>query len=156
MEVNEGPTENQTSSHTGCDGCASVFEEWVYGGWKVPQSHEMAQIILRFLSVFEPRHDKTNKVNVRPPKTQISLGIRPVWSESSLCVYWVARDPSFLHANSENSDQTVRMPRLIWVLAGCTLILLVFHIAAHFICFLVLFCFRKVPERIQNGSSIVS
>ena len=33
----------------------------------------------------EPRHDKTNKVTVRPAKTQISLGIHPVWSESSLC-----------------------------------------------------------------------
>ena len=28
----------------------------------------------------EPRHDKTNKVTVRPAKAQISLGIRPVWS----------------------------------------------------------------------------
>ena len=28
----------------------------------------------------EPRHDNTNKVTVRPAKTQIS----PVWSESSL------------------------------------------------------------------------
>ena len=44
---------------------------------------------------FEPRHDKTNKVTVRPAKTQISLGIRPVWSESSLCAQWVAKDPSF-------------------------------------------------------------
>ena len=26
----------------------------------------------------EPRHDKTNKVSVRPAKTQISLGIRSV------------------------------------------------------------------------------
>ena len=26
----------------------------------------------------EPPHDKTNKVAVRPAKTQISLGIRPV------------------------------------------------------------------------------
>ena len=26
----------------------------------------------------EPRHDKTNKMNVRPAKTQISLSIRPV------------------------------------------------------------------------------
>ena len=26
----------------------------------------------------EPRHDKTNKMTVRPAKTQISLGIRPV------------------------------------------------------------------------------
>ena len=28
--------------------------------------------------LFEPRHDKTNKVAVRPAKTQISLGICPV------------------------------------------------------------------------------
>ena len=27
----------------------------------------------------EPWHDKTNKKSVRPAKTQISLGIRPVW-----------------------------------------------------------------------------
>ena len=26
----------------------------------------------------EPRHDKSNKMGVRPAKTQISLGIRPV------------------------------------------------------------------------------
>ena len=29
-------------------------------------------------SKFEPPHDKTNKMTVRPAKTQISLGIRPV------------------------------------------------------------------------------
>ena len=34
--------------------------------------------------LFEPPHDKTNKMSVRPAKTQISLGIRSVWSESSL------------------------------------------------------------------------
>ena len=32
----------------------------------------------------EPPHLKTNKMTVRPAKTQISLGIRPVWSKSSL------------------------------------------------------------------------
>ena len=68
----------------------------------------------------EPRHDKTNKVTVRPAKTQISLGIRPVWSESSLCAQWAAKEPSFLHADSEDSDQTGQMPRLIWVFAGRT------------------------------------
>ena len=72
-----------------------------------------------------PRHDKTNKMAVRPAKTQISLGIRPVWSESSLCAQWVAKDRSFLHADSEDSDQTGRMRWLIWVFAGRTLILLV-------------------------------
>ena len=30
--------------------------------------------------VFEPPHDKINKMTVRPTKTQISLGICPVWS----------------------------------------------------------------------------
>ena len=50
----------------------------------------------------EPRHDKNNKTSVRPAKTQISLGIRPVWSESSLCAHWVAKDARFLHADSED------------------------------------------------------
>ena len=45
-------------------------------------------------------------MSVRPAKTQISLDIRPVWSEISLCAQWVAKDPSFLHADSEDSDQT--------------------------------------------------
>ena len=45
--------------------------------------------------IIEPRHDKTNNVTVRPAKMQISLGIRPGW-----------------------------MPRLIWVFAGRTPILL--------------------------------
>ena len=35
----------------------------------------------------EPPHDKTNKMNVCPAKTQISLGIRPAWSESSLSAW---------------------------------------------------------------------
>ena len=37
-------------------------------------------------SIFEPRHDKTNKVSVRPAKTQISLGIHPVWSVFAVCM----------------------------------------------------------------------
>ena len=40
--------------------------------------------------IYEPPHDETNKVTVRPVKTQLSLGMRPVWLESSLCVQWVA------------------------------------------------------------------
>ena len=41
---------------------------------------------------------------VRPAKAQISLCIRPFSSESSLCAQRVAMDPSFLHADSEDSD----------------------------------------------------
>ena len=42
-----------------------------------------------------------------------------------MCAQWVAKDPSFLHADSEDSEQTGRMPRLIWVFAGPTTTLLV-------------------------------
>ena len=76
-------------------------------------------------TLIEPPRDKTNNVAVRPGETQINLGIRTVWSESSLCAQWIDKDPSFLHADSEDSDQTGRMPRLIWVFAGRTLTLLV-------------------------------
>ena len=73
-----------------------------------------------------------NKMSVRPAKTQISLGIHPVWSESSLCTQWVAKDPMFLHADSEDSDQTGQTPRLIWVFAGRTLTLLVLSCRSSF------------------------
>ena len=63
---------------------------------------------------------KPTKWHVRPAKTQISLGIRSVWSEFSLWVQWVAKDPSFLHADSKDSDQTEWMPRLNLVFAGRT------------------------------------
>ena len=37
-----------------------------------------------------------------------------------LCAEWVAKDPSFLHAHSEDSDPAGRMSRLIWDFAGRT------------------------------------
>ena len=56
--------------------------------------------------------------------------LRSAWAstqsdQSSLCAQWVAKDPSFLHADSEDSDQAGRMPRLIWIFAGRMAILLV-------------------------------
>ena len=41
-------------------------------------------------------------MSVRPAKTQISLGMRPVWSESSLCAQWVVKDSRVFHAHSED------------------------------------------------------
>ena len=57
-------------------------------------------------------------------KQQNDLCARPVWPVFAVC-QWVAKDPNFLHADSEDSDQTGWMPRLIWVFAGRILILLV-------------------------------
>ena len=73
----------------------------------------------------EPPHDKINKMTVRPAKTQISLGIRPVWSESSLSAWRKLGSLATYWAHSKDSDQTGQMPRLIWVFAGRTVILLV-------------------------------
>ena len=42
-------------------------------------------------------------MTVCPAKTQISLGIPPVWSESSLCAQWITKDPSFLHADGAHA-----------------------------------------------------
>ena len=46
--------------------------------------------------------------------------LRSVWPESLLCTQWVAKDPTFLHAVSEDTDQNGQMPRLIWAFTGCT------------------------------------
>ena len=57
---------------------------------------------------------------VHPAKTQISLGVRRVWSESSLSAWRKLGSLATHEAHSEDSDQTGQMPRLIWVFAGCT------------------------------------
>ena len=63
---------------------------------------------------------KPTKWHVRPVKTQISLGIHPVWSESSLSAWRNLGSLTTHKADSEDSDQNGRIPMLIWVFAGCT------------------------------------
>ena len=58
--------------------------------------------------------------HVRPAKIQISLRIRAVWPESSLGAVGTTKDAKFLYADNEDSDQTARMRRLIWVFVGRT------------------------------------
>ena len=103
--------------------------------------HLHAGLTDHFVCFNEPPHDKT-KMTVCPVKTQISLGIHPVWSESSLCTQLVAKDPSFLHADSEDSDQTGRMPRLIWVFTGRT-------------CHLVGFAMKRLICCLKRGYTIL-
>ena len=49
-------------------------------------------------------------MSVRPAKTLITLDIRASAQsdQSSMCAQWVAKGPRFLHADSEDSDQTGR------------------------------------------------
>ena len=57
---------------------------------------------------------------MRPGKIQISPRIHAVWSEPSLGAVWLSRDTKFVLADNEDSDQTARMRRLIWVSVGRT------------------------------------
>ena len=63
---------------------------------------------------------KPTKWSVHPAKIQINLGIRPVWSESLLSAWRNTGPLTAYWVHSEDSDQTGRMPRLIWVFAGRT------------------------------------
>ena len=55
---------------------------------------------------------KPTKLLVCPAKTQFSLGISRVQSEPWLCALWITKDPRFVQADSDDSDQTGQMPRL--------------------------------------------
>ena len=90
--------------------------------WKVtfwPVSHCL-QMVTFSVVVFEPPHDKTNKVACAPSEDSDQPRHRPSLIRVFACTQWKAKDPSFVHADSDNSDQTGRMPRLIGVFAGCT------------------------------------
>ena len=91
----------------------------------------VAECMSKTISI-EPQHDTTNKMTCMPiedadqPVHPPSL--IPVWLESSLCTSWVANVPMLLQADSKDSNQTGRMPRLIWVFAGRT---------GYFVCFVM-------------------
>ena len=77
---------------------------------------------------------KPTNWHVRPAKTQISLCIRKVLSETSLWAQREAKDPMFLQTDSEDSDQAARMSRLLWVLVGRT---------GHFVVFVMRWLISK-------------
>ena len=83
---------------------------------------------------------KPTKWHKRPVKTQISLGIRLVWSESSLFAWRKLGSLATHWAHREDSDQTGRMLRLIWIFAELQSLCWFCHEAIHF-CF-----YRRHPD----------
>ena len=63
---------------------------------------------------------KRNCWHVRPTKTQIRLRISAVWSESTLTAWRNFASLARQNAPIEDSDQTARMRRLIWIFAWRT------------------------------------
>ena len=47
--------------------------------------------------------------HVRLVKIYIGLRIRTVWSDFSLCTFWITKYAKFLNVDNEHSDQTTRM-----------------------------------------------
>ena len=74
----------------------------------------LIMLTVNYTGTFEPPRDKTNKLTCAPFEDSDQPGHLPslirVFAE---CAQWVAMDPSFLHADSKDSVQTVRIPRLI-------------------------------------------
>ena len=68
---------------------------------------------------------KPTKWHVRPAKTQISLNIRPVWSESLLCVLMIAKELMLLYADAK-ADLSRRWAHVIVSLCWF------WHAEAHF------------------------
>ena len=75
---------------------------------------------------------KPTKWQVRSAKTQISLSIRPVWSVFAVRLKKLGSLATH-KVRSEDSDQTGRVPKLIWVFRGWAHMLLFWfcHDAAH-------------------------
>ena len=89
----------------GCEICIKLWNKKIY--LKPTLSWLPCSVCSKLLLTFESPHDKTNNVAVHPAKTQISLGIRPVWSESSLSAWRKLGSLATHWAHSEGSDQTV-------------------------------------------------
>ena len=66
---------------------------------------------LAYRETNEPVHDKTNKMTCDPSEDRSACASAQS-DQFTLCAQWMAQDSMFLHEDSEDSDQTGRMPRL--------------------------------------------
>ena len=91
------PESKLTNALSLCMCLSAALCKWVNLHGQTIKNHIWNDCIVKKKTYFthypcEPPHDKTNKMSVRPAKTQIRLGIRPIWSESSLSAWrksWV-------------------------------------------------------------------
>ena len=75
--------------------------------------------LLRSSLLYDPPQNKINKMTVHPAKTQISLGIRPVWS-----VFDIRMKKPWVLSYPLRAQRRLWSDWVIWVFAGRTVILL--------------------------------
>ena len=106
-------------------------------------------------------HDKTNKMACSPAKTQISLGICPIWSKSSMCPLGVAKDPWLLYDDSEDWSDWVNAPvdaQAELSSLGTQVIFVLFFVLLHFCFFFFFFALLQfmmdyltiIPSHVQG------
>ena len=85
--------------------CNITLGSWWY------DDHNLDFQVNRYLDSYVSRkqHSLLTRLHVRTAKTQISLRMRAVWSESSQGTLRVAKEPRRLQAGSEDTDQHARM-----------------------------------------------
>ena len=86
---------------------------------------------------------KPTKWHVRPAKTQINLGVRPVWSESSLSAWRKVGSLATHWAHSEDSNTLIRLsgcPGWSASSLGAHSFCWFYHEAAHLVLVTVAFC----------------
>ena len=112
------------------------------GGFVVSASVENCQAVIlerKFINVSQSVNNRTASFNAywgtlyiwaaswqnqqsgMCAQRRLRLGIRPFWSVSSLSAWRNHGSLATKRAHSEDSDQTGRMPRLIWGITGRTL-----------------------------------
>ena len=116
--------------------------------------------VLRYPISYIPMTLNLSRLMTKPTKwvcTQRSLrsawASAQVWSESSLSAWRKLGSLDTHSAHSEDSDLTGRMPRLIWVFAGRTVILLVLSWCGSFY---LIMEHRVLAERILNNWTTAS
>ena len=120
--------------------CSWAIPVWVLPGRQLQRfSDAVAHLILtvrwQWLMERNPR-DKTNKMICLPSEDSDQPGHQSLRSAMKT----VAEEPMFLHVDSKDSDQTGRMPRLIWVFAGRT---------CHFVGFVMRRLISYLPSLIR-------
>ena len=92
-----------------------IADNWDLTQFKTSASPTYCHVTLEAIEKNIKSHimTKPTKWHVRPTKTQISLGIRPVWSESLLSAWRNIGSLATHWEHSEDSDQTGQMPMLI-------------------------------------------
>ena len=89
-----------------------------------------------------------NQQNHTCAQRTLRLFCTSMQSDQSLhFAHWVATDPTYLHADSEYSDQTERIQRLIWVFADRT---------SNFVCFVMLRLILWFKERMSETNCSLS